>query len=330
MHKIGILVNQGVMATAVTGVIDVLNVANGVYKKRTGANADAFSWQLIGVDKKYVESSQGLVFKADVWLEETSEFDVVIWPGSQYRSDQELWQLCKSLKPFHPHIVKLAENAELVMSGCTAVPLLAHTGLLADKKITASWWLDSFFQRHIKGCKLDTSEMLRLDGKFLTCGATSSFLLLTWYLVRHYLGKDIADTVARYLLIDTEQVKQSAFFALNDLPEHQDAEMRKLEQWICDHLDSSIDVSTMAYKLNISERTLTRRFKKLLGVAPMQYVQIARIERACGLLKTTNKTAQQIALGLGYQDDAAFRKLFIKHKGVGMGEYRRNKEFFEL
>lgn len=61
----------------------------------------------------------------------------------------------------------------------------------------------------------------------------------------------------------------------------------------------------------------------------MQYVQIARIERACGLLKSTTQTAQQIALSLGYQDDAAFRKLFIKHKGMGMGEYRRNREFFE-
>ena len=327
MHKIGILINEGVMATAVTGVIDVLNVANRLHQRRIGASAEAFSWQLVGIDKKYVNSSQGLVFKADVWLEECTGFDVLIWPGSQYQSDTALWQLCKSLTPFHQHIIKLAQQAELVMSGCTAVPLLAHTGLLKGKDITASWWLDSFFQRHIKGCKLDTSEMLRLDDKYLTCGATSSFLLLTWYLVRHYLGKDIADTVARYLLIDTEHVKQSAFFALNDLPEHQDLELKNLELWIANNLDGNIDVSTMAYKLNISERTLSRRFKKLLGVSPMQYVQIARIERACGLLKTTNKTAQQIALSLGYQDDAAFRKLFIKHKGVGMGEYRRNKEF---
>ena len=329
MYKIGVLVNDGVMATAVTGVIDVLNVANRIFQKRSGKSEKAFTWQLIGIDKKYVNSSQGLVFKADVWLEESTQFDVIIWPGSQYQSDDELWQLCKSLKPFHSHIIKLAEQSELVMSGCTAVPLLAHTGILKDKNITASWWLDSFFQRHIKGCKLDTSEMLKLDGKFLTCGATSSFMLLTWYLVRQYLGKEIANTVARYLLIDTEHVKQSAFFALNDLPTHQDNELNRLEQWISSNLENAIDVSTMAYKLNISERTLTRRFKKHLGVAPMQYVQIARIERACGLLKSTNKTAQQIALSLGYQDDAAFRKLFIKHKGVGMGEYRRNKEFLD-
>ena len=329
MYKVGIFINDGVMATAVTGVIDVLNVANRIFQKRSGANSNAFSWQLIGIDKKYINSSQGLVFKADVWLEESAQFDVLIWPGSQYQSDEALWQVCKSFKPFHQHIINLANQAELVMSGCTAVPMLAHTGLLDNKQITASWWLDSFFARHIKGCKLDSSEMLRLDGKFLTCGATSSFMLLTWYLVRHYLGKDIADTVARYLLIDTEQVKQSAFFALNDLPEHHDDELKRLEMWIANHLDQSIDVSSMAYKLNVSERTLTRRFKKHLGVAPMQYVQIARIERACGLLKSTTQTAQQIALSLGYQDDAAFRKLFIKHKGMGMGEYRRNREFFE-
>lgn len=325
MIKVGILINDGVMATAVTGIIDVLNIANTLHQKHSGAQHGIFSWQLIGIDKKYITSSQGMMFKADCWLEECDQFDAIIWAGSQYKSDTHLWQLCRDMEKYHPFISKLAEQAELVMAGCTAVPMLAHSGMLKDKNITASWWLDGFFNRHIKGCKLNTSHSLQIDGKFLTCGATTSFLQLTWYLVRFYLGKEIGETVARFLLIDTEHFTQSAFFSLDFLPPHHDEAVSNLQHWISQNLDKQIDLATMAYKLNVSERTLTRRFNKLLGMSPMHYVQIARIERACYLLKSTSQTAQQIAFSLGYQDDAAFRKLFIKHKGVGMGEYRREK-----
>lgn len=327
MKKVGVLLYDDVLASAVTGVLDVLNEANRQYQKQNDTQDIAFSWQLIGIDKKYINASQNLVFKADVWLEDCPPVDVLIWPATQYHNDQDLWQLCQALTPFHSHIRKLTEQAKLVMSGCTSVALLANTGMLAGKKITTSWWLDSFFQRYIKGCQLDTSAMLRIDDQYITCGATSSFMLLTWYLVRSSLGAEVAGSVARHLLIDTDQIKQTAFFALSELPDHHDPELKELTQWIHSHLASDINVSAMAYKLNVSERTLTRRFKKQLGLSPMQYVQIARIEKACVRLKATDKTAQEIASELGYQDDAAFRKLFLKHLGVGMGEYRRKKEW---
>ncbi len=328
MVKVGILINDGIMATAVTGIIDVLNLANRLHHKATGASAAPLSWQLVGIDKKYVTSSQGMLFKADVWLEESEQFDVLIWAGSQYQDDQALWSLCTSMAPFSEKIKQLCERAELVLAGCTAVPMLANTGLLKGKKITASWWLEGFFQRYIKGCQLNVSHSLQIDGKFLTCGATTSFLQLTWYLVRHYLGKDIADSIARYLLIDTEHFQQTAFYSLDLLPEHQDSALKQVQDWITQNLDKQIDLATLAYKLNVSERTLTRRFKKQFGLSPMQYVQIARIERACYLLKHTSNTAQQIASMLSYQDDAAFRKVFIKHKGISMGEYRRTPAKF--
>ena len=100
------------------------------------------------------------------------------------------------------HIVRLTEQASCVVSGCTSVALLANTGVLASKNITASWWLERFFQHHIKGCKLDTSQILRQDGKYLTGGATSSFMLLVgiWFIL--FLGVKIAGSVSRHLLIN--------------------------------------------------------------------------------------------------------------------------------
>lgn len=326
MKSIGILINDGVMATAVTGIIDVLSFANRLHKKLGGTQDEAFQWHLIGIDKKYITSSQGMMFKADVWLEESPKVDALIWAGCHYESDKALWQLCQQMKKFSPNIMTLSEQAELVLAGCTAVPLLANTGLLDGKKVTSSWWLDGFFQRYIKGCQLDSSQSLQLDGKYFTCGATTSFLQMAWLLVRHYLGKEIAQMIASYLLIDTEHFKQSAFYSLDYLPEHDDTALKDLQQWISENLSQPIDLATLAYRLNVSERTLTRRFKKQFGMSAMQYVQIARIERACYLLKNTTQTAQQIALSLAYQDDAAFRKVFIKHKGIGMGEYRRTPQ----
>ena len=100
MKSVGVLLHDNVLATTVTGVIDVLNEANRQYKKQHRVQSNAFSWQLIGIDKKYVNSSQGLVFKADIWLEDCPSVDILIWPATQYHNDQELWQLCQELTPF--------------------------------------------------------------------------------------------------------------------------------------------------------------------------------------------------------------------------------------
>ena len=73
----------------------------------------------------------------------------------------------------------------------------------------------------------------------------------------------------------------------------------------------------------LGERTLLRRFQKATGLRPTAYLQQVRVAKARETLELTNRPVDQIAWQVGYQDPAAFRKVFRKTTGLGPQQYRK-------
>jgi transcriptional regulator GlxA family with amidase domain len=78
----------------------------------------------------------------------------------------------------------------------------------------------------------------------------------------------------------------------------------------------------LANGLNVTARTLARRFKKATGETPLTFLQNARVERARRLLETTNVNFEQIAHRVGYDDAGSFRRLFAQATGLSPRDYR--------
>jgi transcriptional regulator GlxA family with amidase domain len=57
-------------------------------------------------------------------------------------------------------------------------------------------------------------------------------------------------------------------------------------------------------------------------MTPIEYVQHLRVARAREHLEFTRRTIDQIAWSVGYEDAAAFRKLFHRLVGLSPGDYR--------
>ncbi|MCY1552002.1 Helix-turn-helix domain protein [compost metagenome] len=62
--------------------------------------------------------------------------------------------------------------------------------------------------------------------------------------------------------------------------------------------------------------------QQVLGKSPLSYVQDLRIERAVHLLKTSNKSLEQIAGMVGYADGVTLRTLLRQRLGRGVREVR--------
>src|SRR3546814_13121432 len=58
-------------------------------------------------------------------------------------------------------------------------------------------------------------------------------------------------------------------------------------------------------------------------MTPVEYVQHLRVGKARELLEFTKRTVDQIAWSVGYEDAAAFRKLFHSLIGLAPNEYRQ-------
>ncbi|MEA4822722.1 MAG: AraC family transcriptional regulator [Clostridiaceae bacterium] len=63
-------------------------------------------------------------------------------------------------------------------------------------------------------------------------------------------------------------------------------------------------------------------FKQQMGCTYYSYVNTLRLHHACALLKSTERTVKEIALGCGFSDISSFNKAFRKAYSVSPGEYR--------
>lgn len=81
------------------------------------------------------------------------------------------------------------------------------------------------------------------------------------------------------------------------------------------------DLSTMAF---LSPNYFSRLFKECTSLTISEYIQKLRIEEACHLLKTTDRTVLDIAIQVGYRDIKHFNLIFKRINGIAPGAYRKS------
>ncbi|ASR46508.1 ABC transporter substrate-binding protein [Paenibacillus kribbensis] len=88
------------------------------------------------------------------------------------------------------------------------------------------------------------------------------------------------------------------------------------------HYAESITLERLAGLLECSPRHLTRLFKKQTDCSPITYLIRLRMDKAKELLRKTDATLQDIAVGVGYPDVYFFSRAFKKYIGVSPVHYR--------
>ncbi|MNN78628.1 HTH-type transcriptional regulator ChbR [compost metagenome] len=99
--------------------------------------------------------------------------------------------------------------------------------------------------------------------------------------------------------------------------------MLKVQRWLQRQDNRNASLPDMAAQAGLGERTFLRRFQLATGLRPTEYCQQLRAARARELLELTNRSVDQIAWEVGYQDPSAFRKVFNKMVGLSPTDYRR-------
>ncbi|WP_199549049.1 AraC family transcriptional regulator [Streptomyces sp. N35] len=82
-------------------------------------------------------------------------------------------------------------------------------------------------------------------------------------------------------------------------------------------------VESLARDVTMSRPVFARRFKELVGVAPLAYLARLRIDVAARLLRDTDERVGRIAEQVGYTSEFAFSRAFTRARGIAPGRYRR-------
>lgn len=215
------------------------------------------------------------------------------------------------------------QEGSLLCSVCAGTFLLAETGLLAGRQATTHWGLAEAFRARYPEVDLAIEKMIVDEGDILTAGGLMAWVDLGLRLVERYLGPATLLATARFLLVDPGAREQRFYSRFAPRLDHGDGAVLKVQHWLQTPEADGATVAEMAATASLGERTFLRRFQKATGLAPKAYLQHLRVTRAQELLQHGATTIAAVAWEVGYEDPAAFRKIFQRIVGLSPGDYRR-------
>jgi len=89
------------------------------------------------------------------------------------------------------------------------------------------------------------------------------------------------------------------------------------------NLASKLGIGDLANVVALSRSHFSRAFKSTLGVSPMEYVAVRRVERAKALICSSREPLAEVALACGFADQPHFNKRFRDLIGMSPGRWRR-------
>lgn len=88
------------------------------------------------------------------------------------------------------------------------------------------------------------------------------------------------------------------------------------------HHAENLRTEDLAAVAALSKSQFNRKFRKLFGTSPREYLLRVRANAACRLLETTDLTITTIALQTGFFDHSHFTRMFRRVMKLTPGEYR--------
>jgi transcriptional regulator GlxA family with amidase domain len=141
--------------------------------------------------------------------------------------------------------------------------------------------------------------------------------------VARHAGPTVAQTVAKFLLLQWHTDGQAPYVPFNPPTDHGDAVIAQAQEWLHTGYAVAAPVTEVVERSAVPARTFKRRFVRATGYSPISYVQHVRVEEAKRRLERASEPVDDISYAVGYEDPASFRRLFKRIVGVSPGVYRR-------
>lgn len=221
---------------------------------------------------------------------------------------------------------RLHKGGALVCSVCSGSLLLAEAGLLEGQEAAAHWAYEDLYRRYYPSTKMKKGSVLCLSGeedRIVTAGAVTAWQDLALYLILRFCGKNAAMETAKVFLLAQHEEGQLPFAAMTQTFGKSDAVVCDCQEWIAKNYHLPNPVQLMTERSGLNPRTFARRFRAATGYQPIDYVQALRVEEAKQILETEDRTVDDVAAAVGYEDPTSFRRIFKRRSGLTPAAYRR-------
>jgi len=311
--------------SALYGMVDVLCATGTLWEQLIGEDPGArqINVRIVSHTKRPFTCGNGIPIKPDCSVTDDPAAEIVILPELWLAPDDDM----------HGRHVEVVEwirrrhrEGSTIYTACSGSVLLAATGLLDGCDATSHWAYQDLFRSRFPRINFRAEPNLVFadrTGRIVTAGGTTSWHDLAIHIISRHCSPGEALRIAKIYLLKIHGEGQLPYASLVRRQPHADSVVREAEDWLKDHMREPNAVSSLVEHSKVPERSLKRRFKAATGSTIIHYVQNLRIEEAKRMLEEDDKSSDEIAASVGYENFAFFRRLFKRSTGLTPGEYRR-------
>ncbi|MDA5133230.1 GlxA family transcriptional regulator [Psychrobacter sp. ANT_H3] len=325
--KVIIVGFDGVLGSALTGALDLFSFTGVSWQRFLDEEVEPrFNVQIASLGGADIRCSNRLIMQAHCDIRQVTECDLLLIPTIGDSIDKVLSQNSELI----PHLQRLANTKADIASNCSGAFFLAKAGLLDGKVATTHWGYASKFKADFPLVDLQENQFVTQSksqskdqsGNIFCAAGGSAFYDLGLLLIERYCGREISTQVAKTQIIDSKRGNQNSYTNVTLHKPHADQLVKQVQEFIEENFRQAIQVSQLADMVNITPRTLNRRFQSCVAMRPIEYIQAVRIEQAKRLLELGDVTIKSLAEQVGYDDISSFTRLFKRATELTPKEYQ--------
>ncbi|HEX5830103.1 MAG TPA: helix-turn-helix domain-containing protein [Gemmatimonadaceae bacterium] len=277
--------------------------------------ATRYGMELCAAAAGPVRTANGFFLQAPHGLDALVRADTIVVPG--------LADLDATIPPSVAMALRAAhERGARVVSICTGAFVLAAAGLLDGREATTHWKDAPLLAARYPSVRVNPRVLFVDAGSVLTSAGIAAGIDLCLHLVRRDHGEQVANAVARRLVVAPHRDGGQAQFIEHPVPSTSDQGLEAIRAWMLERLASPLTVHAMAERAGMSRRTFARRFHAETGTSPLRWLLQQRVLHGRCLLEATDASVGRIAAMCGFQSPLIFRHHFARVLGTSPRAYR--------
>ena len=271
---------------------------------------------VVRAERGPLRSSSGIVLQTPHGLDVLDEADIVIVPWWGHHDEELPARLLGALRRAHDRGARIAGL-------CGGAFVLAAAGLLDGRRATTHWMYADKLAARYPLVRVEPKVLYVDEGDVLTSAGTAAAIDLCLHLLRGLSGAEVANAVARRMVVPPHRSGGQAQYVDVPVPEMSDDDGLALAmRWALEHLDQPLSIEELAGRALVSRRTFSRQFRRRTGTSPHQWLLQQRTLLAQRLLETTDLPVELVARRSGFGAAVTLRNHFQRTLGTSPRGYR--------
>jgi len=221
-------------------------------------------------------------------------------------------------------LVQARDNGAEIVGLCLGSFVLGYAGILDGKRAATHWEFERQFQSLFPAVELDINALYVDDDNIITSAGTAAALDCCLYIIRQRFGSEVANQIARRMIVPPHREGGQAQFIAQPVPETtRDARINHLIDYLQRNISQPLSLDVLAESVAMSRRTLTRHFMKATGMSVVSWITAERLRRSQLLLESSSLPIEAVAEQVGYLSAVTWRQQFKARFGVSPAEWRK-------